>query len=536
MKNNMNNCSLEYINSAKFNLDIRKRFVKLSAIKNIVERQNRFAEAVKEFTEPYLKTDRETIELLTSRMSDVLNASFPGAFNTNNIPAYMRGKTPDDIDTDEPVEKVNSFEYLDNMYGQNENLKHYADTLNSRDLTKFTLVNMEEGYEIYDDKDLNGSLIRYQEELFDVIKDYLINNVKIHGEEKITLDNINIFENFHDLDPLVQKYLPKDNVGIYFEEKYDPRNAAFVNAFIAYVTLNHFDEYILSKRGSYIKINKKNLRGKLSNDLNKYHFEGVGSKMSNNWENDAEKDKKTLADTTSDRLRHVVESFKVYKQGRNIPEEFESFNLITLYSTVQKINNLIYDYRTKNVKFDLVFEAENMVALNQMFTDAEWKAIEGKTFYDILTIKEDNSLIYWSVLMKLLNLEDISLEDFCRENFNSDDRKFLYTIYKNVFDSKGESLKNVVNNNPYKYKTYYSMVVKAMNDVGSSEYLQSNRNETGDIVVKTLKDINTAKTRSRIERNINSVNSKLNVAKFNNLITDYKPEYIEKENNLISAR
>lgn len=529
----MNNCSLEYINSAKFNLDIRKHFVKLSAVKNIVERQNKFAEVVKEFTEPYLKTDRETIELLISRMSDVLNASFRGAFNTNNIPAYMRGETPDDINTDEPVEKVNSFEYLDNMYGQNENLKHYADTLNSKNLTKFTLVNMEEGYEIYDDKDLNESLIRYQEELFDVIKDYLINNIKIHGEEKIILDNINIFENFHDIDSLVQKYLPKDNVGIYFEKKYNANNAAFVNAFISYVTLNYFDEYILSKRGSYIKINKKNLRGKLSNDLNKYHFEGVGSKMSNNWENDAEKDKKTLADTTSDRLRHVVESFKVYKQGRNIPEEFESFNLITLYSTVQKINNLIYDYRTKDVKFDLVFEAKNMVALSQMFTDAEWKAIEGKTFYDILTTKEDNSLIYWSILMKLLNLENISSEDFCRENFNSDDRKFLYTIYKNVFDTKGESLKNVVNNNPYKYKTYYSMVVKAMSDVGSSEYLQSNRDETNDITVKTLKDISTAKTRSRIERNINSVNSKLNVSKFNSLTLNYKPEYKENDKEFI---
>lgn len=207
MKNNMNNYSLEYINSAKFKLDVRKHFRFLGLIENVVERQNKFAEAVKEFTEPYLKTDRETIELLISRMSDVLNASFRGAFNTNNIPAYMRGEAPDDIDTDEPVEKVNSFEYLDNMYGQNENLKHYADTLNSKDLTKFTLVNMEEGYEIYDDKDLNGSLIRYQEELFDVIKDYLINNVKIHGEEKITLDNINIFENFDDINPLVQKYV-----------------------------------------------------------------------------------------------------------------------------------------------------------------------------------------------------------------------------------------------------------------------------------------------------------------------------------------
>lgn len=529
----MKNCSIDKADSEALVDKIKKigRFVKKSENK-----QNTFAQEINKLGHEYFNEDGdldpEDIEYLSVLIKDTINRFFSRSIvkeiSFSALDSYLTASTKslselvNQIDADENKSE-RAVSLLSKMFGANEDVRSYTEIVVSNSLVNSTLINRDSGYEIEDDVQLNHELQEYQQSLFDKVVNYIKENGNLSSDELLKVSSYNVFNDLSKLNEYVDKILPLSSLGYHYGNSTISSNK-FVDAYISWVILNNFDNYLLSKEGSFIGI-KTNLIGTLSDDSEKYYFKGVGSRLRAGWESDSEKDKKGAVDETSEIVKQLANTMEAYKWGSKSPVKGRVFDLSGLLYITHKIKSLIFEPTIKNIKFSPVFfSSEGYPEFSKYEND-----LQGKTFYDLLGLLDTNNFKYYPIIVDLLSNKTFfnSNSSIFKRVFRSDDLDLLQALSENIFNTNNSRSFLSIHLKHPNSKNYYSYIVKQMSDVDNSIYLESKYLEDGSLVQSDLKDAMSNTTKSALERIINGFNSKINPTRYSDLNDKYHLNFEE---------
>ena len=264
-----------------------------------------------------------------------------------------------------------------------------------------------------------------------------------------------------------------ENLFKYYTGKYtSPRDIRMQKQIRAYgdylmVQPTNFDSLIRTQLKG-VKIN--NSPGKLTLALNKYVYEKTSS--INTWQ---EEDSYSIARGVSDLCQVSVMSWKMWrKQGNtwvespyehpaNIAQVFTTMSKIYKLGTSPKAKNIIIDssylrYFRDDCGFDFGESLETqklddgtevvIPKLNNLFN----KYFQGKSLAEIISSIQQDPLRLTPMVMALLAHPQLGFETTFKKDykvpneygFDSNDRAMVYTIWKNMFDPKENSVNNPV--------------------------------------------------------------------------------------------
>ena len=331
----MKNCSIDKADSEALVDKIKKigRFVKKSENK-----QNTFAQEINKLGHEYFNEDGdldpEDIEYLSVLIKDTINRFFSRSIvkeiSFSALDSYLTASAKslselvNQIDADENKSE-RAVSLLSKMFGANEDVRSYTEIVVSNSLVNSTLINRDKGYEIEDDIQLNHELQEYQQSLFDTVVNYIKEKENLSTDELLKISSYNVFNDLSALNEYVERVLPLSALGYHYS-KSTISSKKFVDAYTSWVILNNFDNYLLSKEGSFIGV-KTNLIGTLSDDTEKYYFKGVGSRLRAGWESDSEKDKKGAVDETSEIVKQLANTMEAYRWNSTTPIKGRVFDL-----------------------------------------------------------------------------------------------------------------------------------------------------------------------------------------------------------------
>lgn len=529
----MKNCSIDKADNKALIEKIKKigRLVKGSENK-----QNTFAQEINKLGHEYFNEDGdldpEDIEYLSVLIKDTINKFFSRSIaneiSFSALDSYLTAFTKslselvNQIDADENKSE-RAVSLLSKMFGANEDVRSYTEIVVSNSLVNSTLINRDSGYEIEDDVQLNHELQEYQQSLFDKVVNYIKENGNLSSDELLKVSSYNVFNDLSKLSEYVDKILPLSSLGYHYGRSTISSNK-FVDAYISWVILNNFDNYLLSKEGFFIGI-KTNLIGTLSDDSEKYYFKGVGSRLRAGWESDSEKDKKGAVDETSEIVKQLANTMEAYKWGSKSPVKGRVFDLSGLLYITHKIKSLIFEPTIKNIKFSPVFfSSEGYPEFSKYEND-----LQGKTFYDLLGLLDTNNFKYYPIIVDLLSNKTFfnSNSSIFKKVFRSDDLDLLQALSENIFNTNNSRSFLSIHLKHPNSKNYYSYIVKQMSDVDNSIYLESKYLEDGSLVQSDLKDAMSNTTKSALERIINGFNSKINPTRYSDLNDKYHLNFEE---------
>ena len=361
--------------------------------------------------------------------------------------------------------------------------------------------------------DLETALLNvenYKRSLFKEIQDYFkeVNSGLAIATADITGTSLEELMRLHQRD--ISKYL---QVGLFtsnqLQDLYDKANVAkdspekrramlTLNAYGAWLALQHFDNFIKMTVGDTIIINPSS--------PTRYEYSTKGTNVNTTWRKD---DNIDLQAEINKLTQALINTSPMIQFGTSVVSEnaylqFSDFSYITA-----KIKDLVYDSLAATTFID----SRDLEYIMKQLSEDEKNLVRNKSLRQIISNSRYNPQKYLPIIYKILVAHDGNTPfiDRFSKTFNKQDKNLLWTIYKNIYDTDyngmnaNHSLYSIQRRNPDS-KNYFAAVSSVADCIFSVDFAQYVF-DNGVLKMRTLRDAAVDKTRREIENVINTKNS-----------------------------
>lgn len=442
----------------------------------------------------------------------------------------------DKIEYDEETEFDSITYFVDNAYQQAILAKNELIRKMNKVVLNSFIVNRENGTIISNIETANININNYKKELLQEIQNYLsTENLESNFTNEI-ITNQNVEELIYNHRKFINTYL---QIGLFsgndLQELYkksksqyasneEKKSAALkLNAYGAWIALNHFDNFIKMTVGDTIMINPSSKE--------RYSYSVKGTNVNTTWRKNEDID---LTAEINKLTQALISTSNMFTFGTDTPIQdaylaFEDFTYISA-----KIKDLVYSSTAAQEFFD----ANHNSNIYYSLTDDEQRLVRNKSFRHIISSARFNPQKYNPIIYKILCSKNNSNNYFIQKftNFNTQDKNIIWALFKNLYSndlsSNYKSLYAIQKSN-INSKNYYaavSSVVDCIFSVNFAQYVYDN----GVLKLRTLRDAAIDKSKKEILKIINTNNHQLltNTKDWKN---KYEIKPIESDNNVFKG-
>lgn len=387
-------------------------------------------------------------------------------------------------------------QFLDDVWGTNVRLKNaYKQEVTNQLINKF-IIDREHGSIVKNAKDANQNIRDYKNELWQDIKEYLI--------EKGLLDEFtpDIYEDgeytgvFEDEE--VRKAIRDFGFGSWDAQKIQlNRDTDDYQIFKKWFTLKNFDNFTRMLLGKAIII-KPGTENTFSNEDN-YSFATKNDAVITSWRTN---DDVVLEQEIGALAQSLINSTPYY-QYKNDAETGQYIKFSDFYQIITKLKDSVYNPVTSDITFRRLDNRYQNLSNSGLLTQHELDLIQGKSLKDLICSIRENPALYSKLLFTaIINDKDTLV----RLNFTDEDLNKMYSLYKGIFAPNGNSIQTIQAKEDYRAQNYYNLITQVVDSINSVKFLQYNI-EDGVVKTRLLKDYSAENVRRSIENNIAYTNS-----------------------------
>lgn len=385
-------------------------------------------------------------------------------------------------------------QFLDDVWGTNVRLKNaYKQEVTNQLINKF-IIDREHGSIVKNAKDANQNIRDYKNELWQDIKEYLI--------EKGLLDEFtpDIYEDgeytgvFEDEE--VRKAIKI--FGSWDAQKIQSnRDTDDYQIFKKWFTLKNFDNFTRMLLGKAIII-KPGTENTFSNEDN-YSFATKNDAVITSWRTN---DDVVLEQEIGALAQSLINSTPYY-QYKNDAETGQYIKFSDFYQIITKLKDSVYNPVTSDITFRRLDNRYQNLSNSGLLNQHELDLIQGKSLKDLICSIRENPALYSKLLFTaIINDKDTLV----RLNFTDEDLNKMYSLYKGIFAPNGNSIQTIQAKEDYRAQNYYNLITQVVDSINSVKFLQYNI-EDGVVKTRLLKDYSAENVRRSIENNIAYTNS-----------------------------
>lgn len=385
-------------------------------------------------------------------------------------------------------------QFLDDVWGTNVRLKNaYKQEVTNQLINKF-IIDREHGSIVKNAKDANQNIRDYKNELWQDIKEYLI--------EKGLLDEFtpDIYEDgeytgvFEDEE--VRKAIKI--FGSWDAQKIQlNRDTDDYKIFKKWFILKNFDNFTRMLLGKAIII-KPGTENTFSNEDN-YSFATKNDAVITSWRTN---DDVVLEQEIGALAQSLINSTPYY-QYKNDAETGQYIKFSDFYQIITKLKDSVYNPVTSDITFRRLDNRYQNLSNSGLLTQHELDLIQGKSLKDLICSIRENPALYSKLLFTaIINDKDTLV----RLNFTDEDLNKMYSLYKGIFAPNGNSIQTIQAKEDYRAQNYYNLITQVVDSINSVKFLQYNI-EDGVVKTRLLKDYSAENVRRSIENNIAYTNS-----------------------------
>ena len=291
--------------------------------------------------------------------------------------------------------------------------------------------------------------------------------------------------------------------------------------FKKYFIFKNFDNLVQLLLGKAIII-KPGTANTITNEDN-YSFATKNDAVITSWRTD---DDVTLEQEIGSLAQSLINSTPFLKYGVDASTK-QYIKFQDFYNIITRIKDLVFNPKSSQiVYYDFKYN------LSQ-FSDSDKAKIENKTLRQLISSIRENPALYTRLVFELLTNNESDLNAL---GFNTDEKDRIYSLYKGIFATKGNSLSAIQSKEDYRSQNYFNLITQVADTVSSVKFLQYNMD---DNVIKTrlLKDYGNENIRRNIENMINWSNARsIKAPLFDLVIKQLGITELKKDDKLIGIR
>lgn len=397
---------------------------------------------------------------------------------------------------------------------------------------------------------LNKNIKLYQEQLVDSIKQGLLVNNQLKGEERAFIEQFELFIKDENDKEIVNSELYKfQNIASRFlsptktnsktlrdlsrNYKKEEEKRKKLDAYNAYVIFTHFDQYIFNIFGKVISI-KPSEKGKKSASNNKYSISNEIASLAKSWRTN---DNFDIQEEISSIIQIMISTTPVYSLGSDIPQEGKYLNFQHFSNVMAKIKSLGINYKAYSIVFDGKYLGnKNHKAFWASLDEDTKNFIKGKNLAEIINSirlnPRDNLTL---VLNVLANKEFIkSHKELYKEEpgtlnfgFNQEELNHLYSIKKAITENSDNSIRALIS--PENNNDYYAFFTGVSDSIFQNSFVQVRRDANGHMKAVLLTDHTKARYRFNILSQVNNQRNYATVEKYRESVKDLDIKFVLKQ-------
>lgn len=412
--------------------------------------------------------------------------------------------------------------FLRNAYGSAVSAKMQLERKMNNVVLNTFVINREKGIIISNMTEALREVTHYKRELLKDIQNFFKDQGIKSGLTSVDIDtadpNSIAFKYRKDISRLLQVgMISESELQDLYEDSNNPysdtqRSSKLkLDAYGSWLAIQHFDNFVKMTLGDTIIINP-------SSDT-RYSYSSKGTNMNTTWRKD---DNIDLQAEVNKLTQALINTSPMFRFGSLMPMsgsymQFSDFSYITA-----KVKDLVYNPISSSIFVD------KLGYVMDILTEDEKTMVKNKSFRHIISNSRYNPQKYLPLIYKILTAGSDQTGYFINQftNFNTQDKNILWTMYKNLYDSKLNALEGGIHSlysiqktNPGS-KNYFAAVSSVADCIFSVDFTQYVY-EDGIIQLRTLRDAAVDKTRKEIEGIVNNKNSQQLVKNF-----DFSPYHI----------
>lgn len=378
---------------------------------------------------------------------------------------------------------------------------------------KNTVIDVESETQIIGSEAINKGIKRHQNQLFNTVKNYLLEVVKDETDRGIIKSSVLYTEDLssslngfnRQFKNIAKQYLgydkfTSDNIVKYYLDK-NKHNT--LNAYKAFFMLDNYDALIKDRSQGAIRIIRGATNKFISED--KYFLQSA-SHNRKSWSDKELSPNEVLNGIVKWEIKTTpIYDFKhkVIKQGYMDTRSDEAAK--------EAIHRINYDG-------DLL----NLGSLN--IHQKQYISANGITSYkDLIAALPDNPMVYAKILMDALNKQGGILENLTSDKVRPETKDYIYSIYKRVFDDRNSILSTTLKQ-PIGSDNYYLDYVNSMLFTRPRTYTETLLDSTTNTLKLQLMSSKRANQAAKeLGRSINARLGYMTNINYDTLALNYKP-------------
>ena len=485
-------------NIGKMKMAVRK------ALANIGERyDNRQLQTIAKITEDLLNDDFQE-EVITGEregngFSFILDYLPPeGIYNALSSKYRSTVKTradeailQDPDESENPTSKKSQF--IDDVWGNNVRAKNKFKQEATNLLIDTFIINRKKGKVVTTIAEANQNVRDYKQQIFKEIKEYLQDDLgtdidDLYDDEGNYTGVLN--------DTTVRRVL-NAKLGTWDAVKIaSNQDEKAYDIFKKYFILKNYDNLVKLFLDKAIII-KPGTENTISSEDN-YTFATKNDAVITSWRTN---DDIQLEQEIGALAQSLINSTP-FLQYNNDAETGQYIKFQDFYHIITKIKDLGFNPIAANLIYDSINNKYEKMFNSLSSVDAA--LINGKTLRQLISKIRENPALYSRIVFECLVRNETDLNTL---DFTEDDKHKLYSLYKGIFATNGNSIRAIQFKENYKAQNYYNLISQVVDSINSVKFLQYNMQ---DNVTNTraLRDFSVENVQRRITDNIAYANAR----------------------------
>lgn len=397
----------------------------------------------------------------------------------------------DPDESENPTSKKSQF--IDDVWGNNVRAKNKFKQEATNLLIDTFIINRKKGKLVTTIAEANQNVRDYKQQIFKEIKEYLQDNL---GTE---------VDDLYDDEGNYTGVLDDANVRRVITAKLGTWDAAKITSnkdekaydiFKKYFILKNYDNLVKLFLGKAIII-KPGTENTISNDDN-YAFATKNDAVITSWRTN---DDIQLEQEIGALAQSLINSTP-FLQYNNDTETGQYITFQDFYHIITKIKDLGFNSIAANLKYDSV--NNKYESMFNSLSSVDKALVEGKSLRQLISKIRENPALYSRLVFECLVRNETDLDIL---GFTQDDKHKLYSLYKGIFATGGNSIRAIQYKENYKAQNYYNLLSQVTDSINSVRFLQYNMQDNVTST-RALRDFSVENIQRRITDNIAYTNAR----------------------------
>ena len=397
----------------------------------------------------------------------------------------------DPDESENPTSKKSQF--IDDVWGNNVRAKNKFKQEATNLLIDTFIINRKKGKLVTTIAEANQNVRDYKQQIFKEIKEYLQDDLGTQvddlyddeGNYTGVLDNTSI------------RRILTAKLGTWDAAKIaSNQNEKAYDIFKKYFILKNYDNLVKLFLDKAVII-KPGTENTISNE-DTYTFATKNDAVITSWRTN---DDIQLEQEIGALAQSLINSTP-FLQYNNDTETGQYIKFQDFYHIITKIKDLGFNVNAANLIYDDT--NNNYEKMFNSLSSVDAALINGKTLRQLISKIRENPALYSRLVFECLVKNETDLNTL---GFTEDDKHKLYSLYKGIFATNGNSIRAIQFKENYKAQNYYNLISQVVDSINSVKFLQYNMQ---DNVTNTraLRDFSVENVQRRITDNIAYINAR----------------------------